>query len=202
MHTLHTLSPNNLFFSDLFSVCKFIWCMQQSKNRKYAGKSLASIQIMRIFASEQFIIIMINFKEIPEWWAICPNGQCTMAKDCLRHQAFESLPTGVTQWPCVLPNALNEGACPYYQSPRRILLASGFGNLYDKVRDRRTRHLVRIRLTDYLGSKGSYYRYLHGERLLTPEQQQWIQQLAKTYGNGEEVDFGDMKEGYDFKRHP
>ena len=36
---------------------------------------MASIQIMRIFASEKFIIIMINFKEIPA----CPR--CQFPKD-------------------------------------------------------------------------------------------------------------------------
>ena len=50
---------------------------------------------------------------------------------------------------------------------------------------------------DYLGSRGTYYRYQSGERLLTPEQQQKILQLftAKGY-NG--LSFEHYVETYDF----
>lgn len=145
---------------------------------------------------------MINFKEIPAWWAVCQNGQCPMAEGCLRYLAYRTLPAEMTKWPCVLPNALKDGQCMYYQKPERVKMARGFGDLYNKVRDRHARHIVRLRLTEYLGSKGTYYRYQHGERLLTPEQQQWIQELIKTYGNGDEVDFRSFIEEYDFQKLP
>lgn len=145
---------------------------------------------------------MIDFKEIPEWWAVCQNDACKMEDTCLRHLAYKSLPTEVTKWPCVLPNAMKDGVCMYYQKPERVRMARGFGNLYDLVRDRHTRHLVRLQLTEYLGSKGTYYRYQHGERLLTPEQQAWIQELVKTYSNGIEMDFGSYIEEYDFQKLP
>lgn len=146
--------------------------------------------------------MIIDYKEIPGWWAVCTNATCPMAEKCLRFMAFRSLPDHVTKWPCVLPSALKDGTCRYYQKSERVKMAMGFGDLYNKVRDRHARHTVRLQLTEYLGSKGTYYRYQHGERLLTPEQQQFIQQLAKTYGNGEEVDFGTMKETFDFQQLP
>ena len=90
----------------------------------------------------------------------------------------------------------------YYQKPERVKMACGFGDLYDKVHDRHARHLIRLRLTEYFGSKGTYYRYQHGERLLTPEQQAWIQKLVKTYSNGKEVNYGSFIEGYDFQKLP
>ena len=145
---------------------------------------------------------MISFKEIPEWWAVCQNGACKMAETCLRHLAYRSLPAEVTEWTCVLPIVMKDDTCVYYQKPERVRMARGFGNLYDLVRDRHTRHLVRLQLTEYLGSKGTYYRYQHGERLLTPEQQAWIQELVKTYSNGKEMDFGSYIEGYDFQKLP
>ena len=145
---------------------------------------------------------MIDFKEIPEWWAVCQNGACKMAEMCLRHLAYRSLSTEVTKWPCVLPIAMKDNSCIYYQKPERVRMAKGFGNLYDLVRDRHARHIVRMRLTEYLGSKGTYYRYQHGERVLTPEQQTWIQELLKTYGNGEEVVFSSYTEEYNFQKQP
>lgn len=144
--------------------------------------------------------MIIDYDEIPNWWAVCTNAACPKAEKCLRFLAFKSLPERVKKWPCILPNAYKDGGCDYFQKPERINLVQGFGDLYNKVCDRHARHIVRLRLTEYLGSKGTYYRYQHGERLLTPEQQQFIQQLARTFGNGEEVDFGTIREAYDFQR--
>ena len=53
-------------------------------------------------------------------------------------------------------------------------------------------------MTDYLGSKGTYYRYKDGERLINPELQQWIQDLFRRYGVEEQVLFDEYFETYDF----
>jgi hypothetical protein len=50
----------------------------------------------------------------------------------------------------------------------------------------------------YLGGNGTYYRYDHGERLLTPEQQDWIINLFKQYGYTDNLEFDGDKEVYDW----
>ncbi|MDY6033294.1 MAG: DUF6078 family protein, partial [Alloprevotella sp.] len=44
----------------------------------------------------------------------------------------------------------------------------------------------------------SYYRYQRGERLLTPEQQQWILKLFASKGYTDQLLFEHYVESYDF----
>jgi hypothetical protein len=69
--------------------------------------------------------------------------------------------------------------------------------LFACVHSRDARVEIRLAITDYLGSKGTYYRYKHGERLLNPEQQQWILQLFSRYGyNAEGLSFDEYVSSY------
>ena len=94
------------------------------------------------------------------------------------------------------------GECPCFVKPERLKMARGFANITNKVRVRATRRAIRLRITEYLGSKGSYYRYRDGERLLSPEQQQWILRLLESYGCPTEDFFTQYVEVYDFRRLP
>ena len=60
------------------------------------------------------------------------------------------------------------------------------------------RHSIRIALTDYFGSKGSYYRYKDGERLLNPAQQQWILNLLARHQMTDGIQFDEYIDTYDF----
>ena len=59
---------------------------------------------------------------------------------------------------------------------------------------------IRIALTNYFGSKGSYYRYRDGERVLDAEQQRWIKVLLSRYGMDGEGCFDEYLTGYDFSK--
>ena len=50
----------------------------------------------------------------------------------------------------------------------------------------------------YLGSNAAYYRYAAGEKLLTPEQKEWIVDLFHKYGYTENLVFDNYKNAYDF----
>ena len=145
---------------------------------------------------------MIEFKEIPEWWAVCAQANCPRSGECLRHQAFKRIPDEVKTWPCVLPRAMKGGEYLCYAKPERLKMARGFSNISNMVRVRETRRAIRLRITEYLGSKGSYYRYRDGERLLTPEQQQWILKLLESYDCPTEGFFTQFVEVFDFRRLP
>lgn len=48
------------------------------------------------------------------------------------------------------------------------------------------------------GGNTTYYRFHHGERLLTPEQQKWIINLFRRHGYTEELHFDGYRNVYDF----
>ena len=124
---------------------------------------------------------MIKYNEKPQWWAVCQQTSCPRSGECLRYQAFTQIPDGVKSWPCVLPQAAKEGECPCFVKSERLKMARGFSEIKNKVRARDVRMAIRLKLTEYLGSKGSYYRYKDGEKLLSPEQQRWILNLLESY---------------------
>ena len=48
-------------------------------------------------------------------------------------------------------------------------------------------------------NKGTYYRYLRGERLLSPGQQDWICRLMERYGYSSDDRFDSYVDDYIFK---
>ena len=140
----------------------------------------------------------INFNDIPDWWALCQNADCPLSDSCLRHQALLQVPARVTKWLCVLPTAWRNGDCQYYRKAEAVRMAQGFAGIYNSLKSRDARHDIRLALTDYFGSKGSYYRYRDGDRLLTPQQQQWIRTLLLRYGYAEGIEFDNYVITYDF----
>lgn len=143
---------------------------------------------------------MIDFNEIPERWAVCMNDNCPKAGECLRRTACKELPQTVTRWMCVMPSALQDGECKYFVKEEKIRMARGFRSLFDGMSSRDARHDLRLRLSEYFGSKGAYYRHKDGERLITPEQQHQIEALVEQYGYPTETIFDEFVDAYDFKK--
>ena len=142
-----------------------------------------------------------DFNLVPDWWAVCQNAGCPQAESCLRRVAAQSLPSSVTVWPCVMPGALKDGDCDFFAKNEKVRIARGFKNMFARVKSRDDIYTMRRELTDYLGSKGTYYRYKEGERVLSPEQQQWILRLFAQHGYTDGLEFDEYTDGYDFKRN-
>ena len=143
---------------------------------------------------------MIDFNEIPERWAVCMNDNCPKAGECLRRTACKEMPKTVTRWMCVMPSALQDGECKYFVKEEKIRMARGFRSLFDGMNSRDARHDLRLKLSEYFGSKGAYYRHKDGERLITPEQQHQIEALVEQYGYSAETIFDEFVDAYDFKK--
>ena len=45
----------------------------------------------------------IDYKEMPELWAVCQNRECERAGECLRFQACSAVPERFRSWRSVLP---------------------------------------------------------------------------------------------------
>ena len=138
----------------------------------------------------------IDPEKVPATYARCFLSNCPRSDRCLRHLTGQHLLPNQQIGPAVYPTALNGDQCPMFREIRYIRAAYGFKTLLKEVKVT-DGPALRKAIMDYLGSRGTYYRYQSGERLLTPEQQQKILQLftAKGY-NG--LSFEHYVETYDF----
>ena len=143
---------------------------------------------------------MFDFDKIPERWPLCPKSDCEMAETCLRHQVCLQVPKKYKKWTCVLANAIINGKCSYYQKAEKVTMAQGIAAIYQNVQSREARSKIRYSLTAFLGSKGTYYRYKDGERLINPQLQQDIIDIVHQYAPDVEVGFDKTFEDYDFTR--
>ena len=100
----------------------------------------------------------------------------------------------------MLPTAMEHGQCKYFQKAEEVKMARGFKTLFANMEDKHARHEIRMKLTKFFGSKGSYYRYRDGERWLNPRLQQMIADLMKQQGLEEEPVFDEYYEAYDFTK--
>ena len=75
--------------------------------------------------------------------------------------------------------------------------AYGFNTMLNDLK-RKDEELLRGMITDYLGSNTTYYKFNRGEKLLTPEQQEWILALFRKYGYTGEKEFEGYRYIYDF----
>lgn len=141
---------------------------------------------------------MFDFSQIPDWWALCSGYGCPKAAECLRHVAFQQAPKDIARWTCILPQALEGGECSNYQKTEEVRMARGFAGIMASIRSRDVRHDVRLALTSYFGSKGSYYRFRDGERLMPPQQQEEIIRIMRQNGFQGDIVFDEYIETYDF----
>lgn len=80
------------------------------------------------------------------------------------------------------------------------MMARGFSQIYSQIQSRDGRYNFRISLTDYFRSKGAYYRYKDGERMLNATQQQKIRSVLQRYAPDVEAHFDQEDMKYDFTR--
>ena len=145
---------------------------------------------------------MFDFKNIPDWWALCPGENCPRVGECLRHRVYYEAPTRFSQWACVLPHVRRDGECWYFQKDEIVRMVRGMKALYAGIRDRRVCADIRKDLMACFGSNGAYYRYHNGERWMNPEMQQMIQAVLKRNGYNGEAQYDEVVFSYDFTVRP
>lgn len=138
-----------------------------------------------------------NFSDVPHGYQLCFNERCPKRDDCIRFLAGQHLPATEMSGPAVYPNALTDGICPYFKQTRVIHGAWGFRNLYKGVEPEHLK-VLRPKIINYLGGPVAHYAYTHGERLLTPEQQDTIYGFFKELGYTKELIFEGYTLIYDF----
>ena len=101
--------------------------------------------------------------------------------------------------PCVYPTAWqNGGDCKCFREKRLVEKAWGFTHLYDNV-PKNLRAEARRRVQSFFSDGcGPYYRYYHGENLLSPEQQEGILKIVAQFGSTDGLRFDHYVEEWDF----
>ncbi|MBO4315374.1 MAG: hypothetical protein J5867_05360 [Prevotella sp.] len=140
---------------------------------------------------------VINFSEKPPTWPVCFQSECPLRSSCLRYVVGQAAPSTMRFGPAVYPQARQSDKCSEYRQLRVIHAAWGFSPLFHDVKHRHYK-LLRDKMKEYLGNHTSYYRYHRGERLLTPEQQEWIIDLFASYGYTEDIHFEGYRDVIDF----
>jgi len=143
----------------------------------------------------------LDFSNIPSWYVLCTNSLCPFQGKCLRFQAARYAPENVEISVCVLPRVLNEkeNKCRWFDKIQIVIMAAGFKHLYDRVM-KKDYTTMRKGITEYLHGTKTYYQYMRGERHLTPEQQQWINDYVCSFGYDWKVDFDMYFESYNYHR--
>ena len=138
-----------------------------------------------------------KFDEVPEGYLLCFNAECDKHDDCLRYLAGQHVPPVVMGGPAVYPNAYKDGICPYFKKTRVIHGAWGMRNLYKGVEPKDAQTL-KAKVTNYLGGPVATFKYQHGEKVLTPEQQEEIHNMFRELGYKHELVFDGFTFVYDF----
>lgn len=141
--------------------------------------------------------IPFDFSLVPAAWQLCFCDGCPQHEQCLRYQAGQFVPDSITWGPAVYPSAYRNGQCPHFKPIRTIRAAYGFATLFSEVKEKDAKPL-HDKLKAYLGGHGTYYRYNSGEKLLVPEQQEWILALFRRYGYADNLRFDHNVDVLDF----
>ena len=131
--------------------------------------------------------------QFPSNWTYCFHAQCPQTNKCLRFQSGLQLSNEVYQGYSVFPSVLSLPAWPYFKPIQTYRAAWGFQGLFQQVKEKDAPRL-RARLKAYLGGNGTYYQYVHGQKLLNLRQQEWTLALFRQYGYTEISQFDHYKE--------
>jgi len=140
---------------------------------------------------------LFNYADAPKSWYNCFNSACPKAGECMHFMTGKNVPDDVTLGNAIYPNACKNGECRFFKQIRMMRGAYGFNTMLNDLK-RKDEELLRGMITDYLGSNTTYYKFNRGEKLLTPEQQEWILALFRKYGYTGEKEFEGYRYIYDF----
>ena len=141
--------------------------------------------------------INLDWSLVPTTWRQCFYSDCPKHEVCSHYFTGQRVPDGIVSGPAVYPNACKGGNCEFFKELRSINAAYGFDPLFKDVKQR-DYTVLRTKIKEYLGGHSAYYRYNRGERLLTPEQQEWIIALFNQHGYTENLTFKNYLETLDF----
>lgn len=139
----------------------------------------------------------LTLEQIPYTFSRCFQSDCPQADTCAHFLASKFIIKGQVSGPAIYPTSRLNGTCVCYKQTGIIHAAYGFKALFAEIK-KKDEKPIRDRIKKYLGGNTAYYRYHHGKRLLSPDQQEWILALFRQHGYTEELHFDEYQDIYDF----
>ena len=139
----------------------------------------------------------LTLEQIPYTFSRCFQSDCPQADTCAHFLASKFIIKGQVSGPAIYPTSRLNGTCVCYKQTGIIHAAYGFKALFAEIK-KKDEKPIRDRIKKYLGGNTAYYRYHHGKRLLSPDQQEWILALFRQQGYTEELHFDGYRDIYDF----
>lgn len=139
----------------------------------------------------------LTLEQMPYTFSRCFQSDCPQADTCAHFLASKFIIKGQVSGPAIYPTSRLNGTCVCYKQTGIIHAAYGFKALFAEIK-KKDEKPIRDRIKKYLGGNTAYYRYHHGKRLLSPDQQEWILALFRQHGYTEELHFDGYQDIYDF----
>ena len=98
----------------------------------------------------------------------------------------------------VYPTAWQDGECRYFREKKLVKKAWGFSKLYKNVPYHQRAEARQCVRCYFSSGNGPYYRYHHGENMLSPKQQADIMEILAKFGPTEGLNFDHYVTGWDF----
>lgn len=141
---------------------------------------------------------ILKYENLPFGFMVCFNSDCKLCDTCMHYQAGLLQPEGKLSGHAVFPQAWKSGTCKNYLEKKIVRKAWGFNHIYKNVPHYRKAE-ARMYVKNYFSSgNGPYYRYHHGENLLSPKQQEDIMKILAGYGSTEDLAFDHYVTDFDF----
>lgn len=140
----------------------------------------------------------LEFNDVPDWWALCFQTDCPLAGHCLRHHVGTLAPATLTRATCVTPHARLGEQCRQFATREPRQWARGFERGFQKLKSRDARYELRLELTRYFGSVGSFYNYRQGRRVMGVLKRQHVIEVFARWGVGEDDVLDEQWTGYYF----
>ena len=140
----------------------------------------------------------LKYENIPWGYSVCFNGDCALCETCLHYLAGRLQPENRCSGNAIYPMAWKSGTCKSYREKRLVKKAWGFSHLYNNVPYRERAEARQCVRCYFSSGNGPYYRYHHGENMLTPKQQADIMQILAKFGPTEGLTFDHYVTDFDF----
>lgn len=134
----------------------------------------------------------------PDDFMRCANSDCKAAEGCLRACVWREAQTHAVAVPTLNPRLATGGEqCPYYRSTKPVRMARGFKQLQSRMLPGEYEAFRQKCIARF--GQNLYYCRRRGEKLLPPDEQDFILEAARSAGLTEDLSFDAYEESYDWR---
>ncbi len=155
----------------------------------------------RYICYEKNLITMeknFDYSQVPHTFMHCIHTPCVQKNDCVRYQLMQHVTAERVSLLIVNPAHLSDVRenCPHFFADQTAQFALGITHLLDNIPHKKAMQ-IRSELYSSFG-KNTYYRIRKKERLIRPDEQNYIRQLFVRKGISEEPVFDKYVEQYEW----